>query len=71
MLNKFANATGYEARTLGRSISSLDRQMWDRDSEAILKETMKASFEQNPNAKQRLLDTGDAILTHKDKYGKE
>lgn len=71
MLNKFANATGYEARTLGRSISSLDRQMWDRDSEAILKETLKASFEQNPNAKQRLLDTGDAILTHKDKYGKE
>lgn len=71
MLNKFANATGYEARTLGRSISSLDRQTWDRDSESILKESMKASFEQNTNAKQRLLNTGDAILTHKNKYGKE
>ena len=71
MLNKFANATGYEARTLGRSISSLDRQTWDRDSESILKESMKASFEQNTNAKQRLLNTGDVILTHKDKYGKE
>lgn len=71
MQNKFAKATGSEARTMGRSISSLDRQSWDRDSEAILKEAMKASFEQNPKAKQRLLNTGDAIITHKNKAGEE
>lgn len=71
MQNKFAKATGSEARTMGRSISSLDRQSWDKDSEAILKEAMKASFEQNPQAKQRLLDTGDAIITHKNKAGEE
>lgn len=71
MQNKFAKATGSEARTLGRSISSLDRQSWDKDSEAILKEAMKASFEQNPQAKQRLLNTGDAIITHKNKNGEE
>lgn len=71
MQNKFAKATGPEARALGRNISSLDRQMWDRDSEEILKEAMKASFEQNSDAKQRLLNTGDAIITHKNKSGEE
>lgn len=71
MQNRFANATGAEARKLGRSITGLDRQSWDTDSEQILKETMKASFEQNPEVKQRLLDTGDAIITHKNQQGIE
>lgn len=71
MQDKFANATGSEARKLGRSILSLERQTWDRDADKILKEAMKASFEQNPDAKQRLLNTGDAIITHKNQQGVE
>jgi predicted NAD-dependent protein-ADP-ribosyltransferase YbiA (DUF1768 family) len=32
---------------------------------------MKASFMQNESAKQLLLSTGDAVLTHKNEIGQE
>jgi predicted NAD-dependent protein-ADP-ribosyltransferase YbiA (DUF1768 family) len=39
-----------------------------------MKQLLKESFEQNPQALQRLLSTGNSILTHiqdKGKYGNE
>lgn len=71
MQERFAKASGNEARQLGRSIKKLDIASWDADSESILKSLMKQSFEQNPKSKQRLLDTGDAIITHRNKAGQE
>lgn len=68
--NKLMNASGPEARRIGRSIKGLDREAWDRDSSEIMKVLIKASFEQNPEALQRLLSTGNATLTHTQDKGK-
>ena len=54
------------AKRLGRTIpmSKLAISNWDKFSSKIMKELIKASFEQNPQALQRLLATGNATLTH-------
>lgn len=66
--------SGLELRSLGRQIKDLNVQAWDRSSSLIMKQLLKESFEQNPQALQRLLDTGNATLTHvqdNSKWGKE
>lgn len=66
--------TGSQLRSLGRQIKNLNVQAWDRSSSLIMKQLLKESFEQNPQALQRLLDTGNATLTHvqdNSKWGKE
>lgn len=70
LLQKLRTATGAEAKAIGRKIKGLNVGFWDAESSAVMKALMKASFQQNPKALKRLLDTGDAILTHKFK-GKE
>ena len=70
---KILNAkSAAEARKLGRQIP-LDAESiaaWDENSPTIMKELIKESFEQNPDALQKLLSTGDAILTHTQDKGK-
>ena len=66
--------SGLELRSLGRQVKDLNVQVWDRYSSLIMKRLLKESFEQNPQALQRLLGTGNSILTHiqdKGKWGKE
>lgn len=66
--------TPAEARSLGKKIPELDAADWDRYSSEIMKDLIKLSFQQNPQALQKLLDTGGATLTHvqdKGKWGKE
>lgn len=66
--------TGSQLRSLGRQIRNLNVQAWDRSSSLIMKQLLKESFEQNPQALQRLLDTGNSTLTHvqdNGKWGKE
>jgi predicted NAD-dependent protein-ADP-ribosyltransferase YbiA (DUF1768 family) len=67
---KLMVASGAEAKSLGRSIKGLNKEAWDRDSSDIMKILLIVSFKQNPNAAQRLLSTGDAILTHTQDKGK-
>ena len=55
---------GAAVKRLGRKIKNFNQPAWIRDRQAIMKELIKMSFQQNPQALQRLLDTGDAILTH-------
>ena len=67
-------ATGSQLRSLGRQIKNLNVQAWDRSSSFVMKQLLKESFEQNPQALQRLLGTGNSILTHvqdNSKWGKE
>ena len=56
---------GFEAKRLGgkRDIP-FNGSLWDSESSAAMKKAIKASFEQNPNAAQRLIDTGNAEITH-------
>lgn len=68
--NRLSKASGAEARKIGRSIQNLDRESWDAVSSTIMKDLITASFEQNPDALQRLLSTGNAILTHTQDKGK-
>ena len=63
-LYKLQYATGSMARNIGRNIKNLDTQAWNANSFKIMKALIKASFSQNPDAAQRLIDTGDATLTH-------
>lgn len=66
--------TGSQLRSLGRQIRNLNVQAWDRSSSFVMKQLLKESFEQNQQALQRLLGTGNSILTHiqdKGKWGKE
>lgn len=66
--------TGSQLRSLGRQIRNLNVQAWDRSSSLIMKQLLKESFEQNPQALQRLLGTGNSTLTHvqdRGKWGKE
>lgn len=66
--------TGSQLRSLGRQIKNLNVQAWDRSSSFVMKQLLKESFEQNPQALQRLLSTGNATLTHvqdNSKWGKE
>lgn len=66
--------TGSWLRSLGRQIRNLNVQAWDRSSSFVMKQLLKESFEQNPQALQRLLSTGNSILTHiqdKGKWGNE
>ncbi|YP_010510088.1 DNA helicase [uncultured phage cr29_1] len=66
--------TGSLLRSLGRLIKNLNVLAWDRSSSFVMKQLLKESFEQNPQALQRLLSTGNATLTHvqdNSKWGKE
>lgn len=65
VLDDIMNTTsGGELRRLGHKIKGLDVAKWDANSSDIMKQLLKESFEQNPKAAQRLLDTGNATLTH-------
>jgi hypothetical protein len=64
-LNDIMNTTsGSKLRNLGHKIKELDVTKWDANSYNVMKQLLKESFEQNPQAAQRLLDTGNATLTH-------
>lgn len=65
---------GSKLRKLGREIKGLNTQAWDRNSYSVLKTLIKESFEQNPQALERLLSTGNSIITHiqdKGKWGRD
>jgi alkylated DNA repair dioxygenase AlkB/predicted NAD-dependent protein-ADP-ribosyltransferase YbiA (DUF1768 family) len=64
LFDKFQKATGSIAKSLGQTIEGLDVKKWDANSSRIMKDLLKQSFEQNPQALQKLLATGNAELTH-------
>ena len=70
LIEKFAKATGSEAKSLGRTIKELDTKEWDKYSSQEMKGGLLASFEQNPDALVKLLSTGNATLTHTQDKGK-
>ena len=64
LYNQLKNTNGSQAKQLGQSIKGLDKKEWDANSSRIMKELLKQSFEQNPDALAKLLATGNATLTH-------
>lgn len=49
-------------KKLGRMVKPFDGKTWDANREQIMYHGLLAKFEQNPELKQQLLETGDAIL---------
>ena len=59
-----------EAKRLGLQYRQLNVAKWNENSSRIMKEAIKSSFEQNPDALAKLLATGNATLTHTQDKGK-
>ena len=69
MANKILNAsTAKQAKYLGSHVlemSKREQAEWDTKSRRVMKRGMREAFEQNEDAKELLLSTGKALLTHK------
>lgn len=64
---EFVNLSPDEAKHMGRRIHI--RKDWDEVKDAIMYEIVFAKFEQNPNLKKMLIDTGDAFLAEENWWG--
>ena len=65
---------GSEIKRLGRRFINFDSNSWDKIADQIMYKGILESFKQNPEALQRLLNTGEAVLTHvqdKTRWGNE
>lgn len=58
--NKFVGITGYTAKKLGRKI--IMKPDWDTIKLSIMRDIVTAKFSQNPELKEKLLATGNAVL---------
>ena len=57
-------------KQLGRKVFAFDKKVWDERFYNILKNGMYLKFSQNPELKEKLLSTGDAILAEANPYDK-
>lgn len=55
---------GAEIEKLGQKYVLVKSRQWDSFSSVLMKDLIKSSFEQNPDALAKLLATGNATLTH-------
>lgn len=63
-------ASGSQAKSIGRKIKDLNTVSWDKASSDVMRDLLLESFNQNPEALDKLLSTGNAILTHTQDKGK-
>jgi len=62
----------HTAKTIaGQKFPEFDAELWDKTCKAIVKRGVKAKFEQNPDIKKILLDTGNALLAECSPYDKK
>lgn len=62
---KILNAkTGWDAVRLSKEITGLDSKKWDAEAERILEHGIRLAIDQNESARNLLLSTGEALLTH-------
>lgn len=57
------NTSGASLRRLGRMVKDLDVEGWNNHRDKFMETFMRESFQQNPEALQRLLATGNRPLT--------
>lgn len=67
---RLETASGSQAKSIGRKIKDLNTVSWDKASSDIMRDLLLESFNQNPEALNKLLSTGDATLTHTQDKGK-
>ena len=71
VIRRLMTVSGSEARSIGRNISDLNEEAWKERSTKFLEDFMRRSFEQNPQARKELTNTGNSTITHKNKQGVE
>ncbi len=59
----------YEAKLLGRQVRNLDTKGWAAISESVMEMGVRLSFTANPDAADKLLQTGNALITHEQEKG--
>ena len=52
----------WECKDLGKQVKPFDSKAWDTLKYEVVKTANRAKYEQNPDLKSKLLETGDAIL---------
>ena len=62
--------SGKDLSRLGKQFKGLNQEIWDKMAPTIMRQLILDSFTQNPEAAKRLLDTGNAILTHTQDKGR-
>lgn len=65
VIRELADSSGARARQIGRGFRGLDVAAWDRVSESLMFRLVLESFVHNPEARQGLMATGNAKLTHR------
>ena len=60
----------HKYKKLGRKIRGFEQTLWDTHKYEIVVEGNKAKFSQNPDLKEFLLSTGDAIIVEASPYDK-
>lgn len=58
----------HDYKKLGRKVRNFEPKLWDSKKSEIVVEGNKAKFSQNPDLKDFLLSTGDAILAEASPY---
>lgn len=64
------STTPAEAKKLGRKIKGFTDEQWDKVKEIIMIKTLHHKFYDNPQLKQKLMLTGDAVLVEASPYDK-
>ena len=57
-----------EMKALGRQVRGYDNTVWNGIRQIVVYEGLLAKFGQNPELKQKLLTTGDALLAEAEEY---
>lgn len=57
-----------EMKALGRQVRGYDNTVWNGIRQIVVYEGLLAKFGQNPELKQKLLETGDALLAEAEEY---
>lgn len=57
-----------EMKALDRQVRGYDNTIWNGIRQILVYEGLLAKFGQNPELKQKLMDTGDAILAEAEEY---
>lgn len=64
---KFHQLNPSDAKKLGRQVQL--REDWEQIKDQVMYEICKAKFEQNPDLRAKLLETGDEILVEGNTWG--
>ena len=65
-----AASNPHDYKKLGRKVRNFEPELWDSKKYETVVEGNKAKFSQNPDLKEFLLSTGDAILVEASPYDK-